>query len=374
MWPPERATMSLSDKPIREKRVLRCEAPAIIQKEGLFSLWNRFCCRSYKLREEPWFASGSSPSSGESASCNHFPSDYGNSLSDYDFNADPLVISVCTLRPGVNWIVGPPVTSTATTPASWNENKESVKAHNQGGWKFYGSLAYRDDIYLIKVCVRDLRMLGLYFLWNQKPKFRQRQRKTATKDCQVLKSRGNNRLKCVINSPQKATAFSKPLLCERFSSSLNLIDPLGPPVFFLASYVPASCHLYAHTHHQTRICIWKLQHKNEEWIMNFWERRSYARRSIMGAQFLEEMRARRSLRVFSISLRYSASTFTIIVRLSKSKQNNSDRWIGLKNDSKWWIWLSNVIYIYKIEEESKVCFVIWKKQSIFFSFLGEPFC
>jgi len=37
-------------------------------------------------------------------------------------------------------------------------------------------------------------------------------------------------------------------------------------------------------------------------------RRTYARRSMMGAQFLLEMRARRSRRALSISAMYSAST------------------------------------------------------------------
>lgn len=72
-------------------------------------------------------------------------------------------------------------------------------------------------------------------------------------------------------------------------------------------------YMYAHTE------TWKLFNtriKEEEWRMMMIsegeEERSYARRSIIGAQFLQDMRALRSLRAFSISLRYSASTFIAI--------------------------------------------------------------
>nr|GLL26251.1 hypothetical protein OsI_14951 [Ipomoea trifida] len=63
------------------------------------------------------------------------------------------------------------------------------------------------------------------------------------------------------------------------------MDPLGPPVFVKASYVPASCHL---------------QIRRSE--------RTYAKRSMRGAMFMLEMTDRRSALVSSISFRYSAST------------------------------------------------------------------
>lgn len=43
--------------------------------------------------------------------------------------------------------------------------------------------------------------------------------------------------------PHQSMAFFKPLLEPWLYSSSFLIDPLGPPVFVFASYVPASCHL-----------------------------------------------------------------------------------------------------------------------------------
>lgn len=43
-------------------------------------------------------------------------------------------------------------------------------------------------------------------------------------------------------------------------------------------------------------------------LVNVTEEENYAKRSMIGAQFLLEIRARRSRRALSISLRYSAST------------------------------------------------------------------
>lgn len=92
----------------------------------------------------------------------------------------------------------------------------------------------------------------------------------------------------------------------------------------------------------------------------------------MGAQFREEMRARRSLRVFSISLRYSASTFTTAICQTLKEKGR----IGLKIDSERGTRLINIyIYNIKIQErgvyEEKNVLVSWRKQSMFW---GEPLC
>lgn len=53
-----------------------------------------------------------------------------------------------------------------------------------------------------------------------------------------------NELQGGTGSPQKSMATFKPLLEPWLYSSSFLMEPFGPPVFVLTSYVPASCHLY----------------------------------------------------------------------------------------------------------------------------------
>lgn len=76
-------------------------------------------------------------------------------------------------------------------------------------------------------------------------------------------------------TPRRSMAIFSPAFEPWVYSSSCLIEPFAPLVFVFASYVPASCH---------------------------------ARRSMMGAQPLEAMSARRSRRAPSTCRRYSAST------------------------------------------------------------------
>lgn len=111
---------------------------------------------------------------------------------------------------------------------------------------------------------------------------------------------------CSLMGSSNRTAISSPLFASCPCSALCLMVPNGPPVFELTSYVPAECHLKSRPFG----IIHQLSLKN---TMKYSKdppngRRSYARRSINGAQFFSAMNPRSFRRHFSTAFWYSALT------------------------------------------------------------------
>ncbi len=120
-----------------------------------------------------------------------------------------------------------------------------------------------------------------------------------------------------MHRPSRSIAILMPAFAAWLYSCGNLMEPLGPPVFVALSYVPASCHLRnnsgggrarrhqrraRHTRSRSRARTAEAKEEEED------ETATHARRSMMGAQLLLAMRARRSRRALSTSAMYSAST------------------------------------------------------------------
>ena len=141
-----------------------------------------------------------------------------------------------TCLPGTKSILGPPVTSTATTPASWNvylQIQLHTSYYTTPHIKFSNSIITQhhnnnNNMPKLKQPGKGLHM-KFFDIWSSLP----------------LCSEGNQKQWVTIwknemhfvqeeSSPQYSTAFSNPLFSSRFNSSVILIEPLGPPVFVSA--------------------------------------------------------------------------------------------------------------------------------------------
>lgn len=126
-----------------------------------------------------------------------------------------------------------------------------------------------------------------------------------------------------MHRPSRSIAILMPAFAAWLYSCGNLMEPLGPPVFVALSYVPASCHLRKNSGGRRRPRRQSRRHQRRARHTRSWsiartaetkeeeeedETATHARRSMMGAQLLLAMRARRSRRALSTSAMYSAST------------------------------------------------------------------